>query len=186
MSDCDCAEGRMTAQEAAAELYQLAALMLGDERQAAEVAESTVAQINIDPCAESEASINAARAHLVEAAVSRLSRKEPKAFDAPEGASDPAGCIEDDDLAAAGVSASELAGLLRDPGRGVLRGWLNKLPAAQRTVFVLRAILGWDNATAAAMLSKAVARKWQAGQVSDLFRQALCSLATSLAQTAKA
>lgn len=186
MGDCDCTGGQATAQDAAAELYQLAALMLGDAQQAAEVAEATVAQISIDPCAETKASMSEAREHLVKVAVARLSARDPKAFNVPGGAPGPAGCIEEDDLAAAGVSASELAGLLQDPGRGVLRDWLNKLPTAQRAVFVLRAIMGWDNATAAAILSEAAARDWQAGQVSELFRQALCSLATSLAQTAKA
>lgn len=185
MGDCDCTDGRITAQDAAAELYQLAALMLGDERQAAELAESAVAQTNIDPCAEAEASMNAARAHLVEGAIACLSGAEPKAFNAPTGTG-PAGCIEDDDLASAGLPAGELARLVRDPGRGVLRDWLNKLPAAQRAVFVLRAILGWDNAMASASMTKAVGRPWQPGQVSEAFRQALCSLATSLAQSAAA
>ena len=173
MGDCDCTGGQVTAQDAVAELYQLAALMLGDPRQAAEAAEATVARISIDPCADAKASMNEAREHLVKVAVARLSAREPKAFDPPASASGPAGCIEEDDLAAAGVSASELARLLHDPGRGVLRDWLNKLPAAQRAVFVLRAMMGWDNATAAVMLSEAAARHWQAEQVSELFRQAL-------------
>lgn len=184
MGDCDCADGRMT--DAAAELYQLAALMLGDERLAAELAEATVGQINIDPCAETEASMDAARVQLVEAAVSHLSRTESSAFEAHEAESGRSGCIEDDDLTAAGFSADELAGLLRDPGRGALREWLNRLPAAQRAVFVLRAILGWDSAKAGALLTRVTARSWPPGQVSGLFRQALCSLATSLAHSARA
>lgn len=185
MGDCDCADGRVTAQGAAAELYQLAALILGNEQQAAELAEAAVGQINLDPCAEAKASMDAAQEHLVKAAVSHLSRKKPNAFEAPDAESGRAGCIEDDDLTAAGLSADELAGLLRDPGRGALREWLNRLPLAQRVVFVLRTILGWDSAKTGALLSGATGRSWQPGQVSGSFRQALCSLATSLAQSAR-
>lgn len=180
MSDCECEGGELTAQSVAAELYQLAALLMGGGHQAAELVEAAIAGAQIDPCAEAEASIHGARLQLVEAAVRRLSQADSRAFDTP--ASAPAGgCIEDDDLAAAGVSAGELARMVRDPGRGVLRDWLNRLPVAQRVVFVVRAILGWDNAAAASALSRAAARPWQPGQVSELFRQALCSLASSLA-----
>lgn len=186
MSDCDCADGRLTAQDAAADLYQLAALMLGDERLAAELVEAAVGQVDIDPCAETKASIDAAREHLVKTTVSYLSRTDPSAFEAPEGNSARTGCIEDDDLNAAGISADELAGLLRDPGRGALREWLNRLPVSQRAVFVLRAILGWDNTKAGALLTQASGQDWEPGQVSGLFRQALCSLATSLAHSTRA
>jgi DNA-directed RNA polymerase specialized sigma24 family protein len=118
--------------------------------------------------------------NLVEAAVMRLSHADPLAFEAPAGGESAGGCIEDDDLASAGMSADQLAGMLHGPGRGVLREWLNQLPVAQRAIFVERAVLGWDNAAAAASLTKAAARSWQPRQVSDLFRQALCSLANSL------
>lgn len=187
MVDGDCKDGQLKAQDAAVELYQLAALMLGDESQAAELVEDAVAQTNIDPCAEGDASVRAARLNLVETAVARLSQANPKAFDAPSlSVQHSGGCIEDDDLSSAGISTSQLAGMLSGPGRRTLRDWLNKLPVAQRAIFVERAILGWDNAAAAASLSKAAARNWQPRQVSELFRQALCSLATSLVHAAAA
>jgi len=181
MVDSDCEGGQVKAQDAVVELYQLAALMLGDESQAVELVEDTVAQANIDPCAEADASIRAARQNLVETAVARLSQADPKAFEAPTLSGElSGGCIEDDDLSSTGISTSQLAEMLSDPGRHTLRGWLNMLPVAQRAIFVERAILGWDNAAAAASLSKAAARNWQPRQVSEMFRQALCSLATSL------
>jgi hypothetical protein len=65
-----------------------------------------------------------------------------------------------------------------------LRDWLNQLPAAQRAIFIERAILGWDNAAVAASLNNAVSRNWQPRQVSEVFRQALCSLANSLVHSA--
>jgi DNA-directed RNA polymerase specialized sigma24 family protein len=179
MADSDCNGGRVTVHDAAMELYQQAALMLGDETQAVELVEAVVAQTSIDPCAEAEASVDAARRNLAVAAVARLSQSDPKAFDVPEH-TDHAGCIEDDDLSSAGISASQLAEMVSGPGHRALRNWLNKLPVAQRAIFVERAILGWDNATVAASLSKAASRNWQPSRVSELFRQALCSLATSL------
>ncbi|MGC2164073.1 MAG: hypothetical protein WA634_19400 [Silvibacterium sp.] len=187
MVDSDCKDGQLKAQDAAVELYQLAALMLGDESQAAELVEDAVAKTNIDPCAEGDASVHAARLNLVETAVARLSQANPKAFDTPSLSGEPSGgCIEDDDLSSAGISTSQLAEMLSGPGRRTLRDWLNKLPVAQRAIFVERAILGWDNAAAAASLSRAAARNWQPRQVSELFRQALCSLATSLVHAAAA
>jgi hypothetical protein len=186
MADSDCADARATVHETAAELYQIAALMMGDESQAVEVVETAVAKTNVDPCADGEASVQAARLTLVETAVARLSEVDPDAFDAPSLSGSSGGCIEDDDLSSAGISASQLAGMLTGPGRRTLRDWLDKLPMAQRAIFVERAVLGWDNDAAAASLTKGAARNWQPGQVSELFRQALCSLATSLVHAAAA
>lgn len=187
MANSDCEGGRSRAHDTAVELYQLAALMLNDESQAAELVEATVAQANIDPCADVDASVQAARLNLVETALARLSRAHPTAFDAPVPSGEASGaCIEGDDLSSAGISAGQLAGMVNGPGRRTLRDWLEKLPVAQRAIFVERAILGWDNAAAAASLSRAVARNWQPRQVSEIFRLALCSLATSLAHSAAA
>ncbi|HUY80265.1 MAG TPA: hypothetical protein VMU92_00880 [Acidobacteriaceae bacterium] len=187
MADSDCQDAQAKVHEAAGELYQIAALMMGDESQAVELVETAVAETRIDPCAEANASVEAARQVLVESAVSRLSKADPKAFDIPLHMENASGnCIDGDDLASTGISASQLARIVNGPERGRLRDWLNKLPVAQRTIFVERAILGWDNAAAAASLNKAAAHDWQPRQVSELFRQALCSLATSLVHAAAA
>ena len=185
MADGDCQDTRAKVQEAAGELYQIAALMMGDEAQAVELVEATVSEAKIDPCAEADASVKAARQTLVEAAVSRLSKADPSSFDVPATTQQVSGhCIDEDDLASAGISSSQLAKMMSGGERGRLRDWLNKLPVAQRTIFVERAVLGWDNAAAATLLSKAAARDWQPAQVSEMFRQALCSLATSLVHAA--
>ena len=185
MAGTDCHGGHITAHDAAVELYQIAALFSGgDETQAVELVESAVAQTTIDPCADAQASVYATRVTLVETAVARLNQADPRAFDLPASSGNAGGCIEDDDLASTGISASQLAGMLSGTGRRTLREWLNKLPAAQRAIFVERAVLGWDNTTAAASLSKAVSRNWQPRQVSEVFRQALCSLANSLVHSA--
>lgn len=181
----DCAQQRSTARSAAAELYQLAALMLGDDSQAAEVVEAAVARVETDPCADAEASFEAARLHLMETAVSRLNQADPQAFTAPALPVASSGCIEGDDLTLAGISTDQLAGMVNGPERGMLRGWLNKLSAVQRIVFIQRAILGWDNAAAATLLGRAASGNWQPGQVGEVFRQALCSLATSLVSSSQ-
>ncbi len=179
----DCEGGLLKAQDTAVELYQLAALMLGNESEALNLVESTVAQVDVDPCAEEEAAVDAARHHLIEAAVARMKQIDPQAFVAPAPADGPVvSCIEEDDLSAAGISSSQMAELIGGAGRGDLRVWLEKLPLAQRAVFVQRAVLGWDNGTTAASLDTGTGAKpaWSAQQVSGMFRQALCSLANSL------
>jgi hypothetical protein len=124
----DCEDSVQKVQETAAELYQLAALMLGDEGEAVSLVESTVADVDVDPCASEEAAVDTARHHLVEAAVARMNEAEPGAFAAPVFAEAPAACIEDEDLAAAGISAAQLAELLKGAGNGnQLRHWLDQL-----------------------------------------------------------
>lgn len=189
MPNGDFQDARTRVQDAAGELYQLAALMMGNESEAVELVEAAVAQIRIDPCAEADASVREAGRALVSTAVARLSKEDPSAFEAPLFLGSAAGpCIEQDDLASAGFTPAQLTRLLSGPERGRLRDWLNHLSVVQRAIFVERAILGWDNATAAASFNDSASRKWQPGQVGELFRQALCSLASSIvhAATAKA
>lgn len=121
----------------------------------------------------------------VETAVLRLTEADPQAFAAPVLPVATGGCIENDDLASAGVSADQLAGMVNGPGRRTLRGWLNKLSAVQRVIFIQRAILGWDNAAAAKLLGTNARGNWQPRQVGEIFRQALCSLATSLVSSSR-
>lgn len=162
----DCRAGRLRAQSAVAGLYQLAALLVGDERQAASLVELAVARTDTDPCADAEASIKAAQVALVEAAVRELRRADPAALDAPALESGTGGCIEGDDVSVSGLASDAQ----------VLRDGLNKLSPVQRVVFVSRAILGWDSVSSAALLG----RGWKAAQVSEVFRQALCSVSSSL------
>ncbi len=189
MADGDCGgEGLLKAQDTAIELYQLAALMLGREDEALNLVEETVSQAEVDPCAQQDEAVDATRHQLIEAAVARMSQGDPQAFVAPaSGLAHPSSCIGDDeDLSAAGITPEQLAELVSGSGREQMRVWLDQLPLAQRAIFVQRAVLAWDNNTTAATLRNAAGERsaWGADQVSDLFRQALCSLATSLVQSA--
>lgn len=188
--DNDCTgAGLAKAQDAAFELFQVAALMLGSEADALNLVEQTVSQVEIDPCAQAEVTTAEVRRQLVEAAVARMQQSNPQAFLAPP-ASDQGSdtCIEGDDLSSAGITQAELAELLGGTGRDEMRAWLERLPLAQRAIFVQRAVLGWDNEATAKTLKPASnpGAGWQPRQVSDVFRQALCSLATSLVHSATA
>ncbi len=173
----------------AEELFQLASLLLGSGRRALPLIESALATMEIDPCLDPERAREQARRAVVRAALVQLAREQPAAFSsyaAPAGGPDP--CVHDDDLQAAGVTADELHTWLEQRGEGELhrpaRAWLERLPPAERAVFVQRAVLGQGNEAAAKLLREAggdEARGWTPEKVSNLFRRALCSLANSLA-----
>jgi hypothetical protein len=68
-----------------------------------------------------------------------------------------------------------------------VRTWLASLPAAMRTIFVLRAVAGFTTAETIALLKAHGGPKaagWSPDAVRELFRQGLCSLASQLLQAA--
>jgi DNA-directed RNA polymerase specialized sigma24 family protein len=184
----DCSgKGLLKVQDTAVELYQLAALMLGNEDDALALVEQTVSQAEIDPCEQEDVAADLVRHQLVGAAVARMKQNNPQGFLAPAATDgDHVTCIEGDDLSAAGITSEELAELVSGAGREEMRAWLEQLPVAQRAIFVQRAVLGWGNGETAHTLEQASGggSVWQPQQVSDVFRQALCSLATSLVHSA--
>lgn len=184
MGNQGCSE--VLVQDTAARLFQTAALLLGDGDEAVRLVEETMAGAEVDPCAEGSKATAVLQNQLVHAAIRELSQREPGSFAAAETSGGNALCIDDDDLSAAGVSPAQLTELLEGPGRGRLRNWLEHLPPAQRAIFVERAMLGQDNIATAQTLRSAggeIASGWTSDKVSDVFRQALCSLANSLAHS---
>lgn len=173
----------------AAELFQLASLLVGDGPSAAPLIESSLSNMEIDPCLDPEAAREQARTHVVRAALGLLAAQSPAEFAARTEGDIGSSCIEDDDLLAAGVSPAQLRGWLEGQGNGELRRelrqWLESLSPLQRVVFVQRAVLGLGNETVARKLDDASGKsntpQWTAQGVSGVFRQALCSLANSLA-----
>ncbi len=173
----------------AAELFQLASLLVGDEGRALQLIEGSVATMEIDPCLNPEAAKAQARTQVVRDAVAQLVAAQPAMF--AQGAQAFAGhdpCIQDDDLQAAGVTPAQLRAWVDQQGKPELqrglREWLEGLPVAQRAIFVQRAVLGQGNEAAAQLLHEAGGEQgmsWTPQGVSDVFRQALCSLANSLA-----
>ena len=92
--------------------------------------------------------------------------------------------METDDLSAAGITREQLTGLLSGAGRVRMRQWLEGLGPVERSVFVLRAVLGRTGAESAHLLQRATADSWTETHVGGAYRAALCSLASSLVHSA--
>lgn len=174
-------ESVQRAENAAVETWRFAALMLGSETEALRLIESTVASVEIDPCADPSAAGTLVRERVLDAALAIMHGHDPASFSAFP-VSSPSSCLEDE--SADPLSGAELAELVSGTGRSRLREWLNRLTQAQRAVFVQRAVLGQDNAATARAINRfSRPAVWTPDAIGRLFRQALCSLASSLAQT---
>jgi hypothetical protein len=75
--------GQLMAEDTALHLFQIAALMLGDEQEAVSLVEESVARVEADPCAEGTLAYDEARALLVQTAVQRMAGLYPEAFSVP-------------------------------------------------------------------------------------------------------
>ena len=174
----------LMAEDTALQLFQIAALMLGDEQEAVSLVEESVSQVQTDPCAQGTLAYAEARTLLVHTAVQRMAGLYPEAFAVPavQPAAD-AVCIETDDLGAAGLTGEQFSALVAGAGRAGLREWLERLAPALRAIFVLRAVAGQDGEQTAESLRQSGAigaQAWRRDQVGNAYRQALCSLATCL------
>jgi DNA-directed RNA polymerase specialized sigma24 family protein len=184
------AEAReLMAEDTALQLFQIAALMLGDEQEAVSLVEEVVAKVEADPCAEGVLAYAEARTLLVRTAVQRMAGLYPEAFVVPASQPADAVCLETDDLEAAGLSGDQFGALISGAGRAGTREWLERLAPALRAIFVLRAVAGQDGEQTAESLRQSGAtgaQAWRRDQVGTAYRQALCSLASCLlsAQTA--
>ena len=191
MSNQDCGEkgsaGVARAEHTALELFQMASLLVGDQEQALRLVEECVATSDLDPCAAEPGAEDRVRDRLTQSALSWMRERAPESFAVDETPATLGGCVETDDLEAAGISSAKLAEMLSGEQRQKLRNWLDDLPMAQRAVFVLRAVLGRNNEATAEELRRAGGSAgWTADQVSLLFRSALCSLANQLAHAGAA
>ena len=191
MSNQPCSDSAvsLTADRAALEYFQIAALLLGDETQAVSAVETAIRESEIDPCKDPETAHKVVQERVIAAAIRLASKGKEELLAASEGAEHPVSCLEEDDLNAAGISRAQLGELIEGSGRQRMREWLEQLPPALRIVFVLRAISGLcSNRTAELLRENAgsAAGGWNAESVSSTFRQALCSLATLLVQSVQA
>lgn len=172
-------------QNAASDLFQTAAMLLGQEHEAVSVVEEVVAGAEVDPCCDPHTAHREAREHVITASLKRMGQNPAGGLDAElaAGGTSSNTCIESEDLSAAGLTTAQLEALLEGPGRVRLRQWLDLLSPAMRAVFVLRALLGRGNEAAAEALQASGspgAAGWTVATVSQVYRKALCSLATSL------
>ena len=112
-------EAVLKAENAAVEMYRFAALMLGSEAEALSLVESTVAAVDVDPCADPCGAKGLVRERVLDGVLKIMHRQDPRSFeDLP--AKDSAGmCLEDD--GAVPLSGSEITELVSGAGRGTVR-----------------------------------------------------------------
>jgi hypothetical protein len=166
-------------ESAARELYQTAALLIGDQDEATQLVEQSVANVEIDPCAEGDVARNVASRDLIHRTLARVAAKWPAQMH-PTAAADLGGCVETDELSAAGLSREQLDRMLTGVGRSRMRQWLEGLGPVERVVFVLRAVLGRSGTESTELLHEATSEVWTEAHVGGAYRAALCSLASSL------
>jgi len=169
----------------AAGLYSMASMLVGEGEDGVALVETAVATAEVSACQSAVEGRKNSRRALSAAAIEMLEHRTPGSLAAPVGIEPAGGCIEDDDLEAAGVSSDELERMIAGPDRERVRKWLEKLPVALRTVFVLRAVAGFSATETAGLLAEHAGPKaagWTADSVRAVFRQGLCSLASQLLQ----
>lgn len=171
----------------AAGLYSLASMLVGEGEDSIRLVETAVANAEVSTCHDPLVGRMSSRRALSIAALVLLAERNPDSLAAPEGLEPAHTCIEDDDLASAGISTEELESMIGGPDRDRVRNWLASLPTAVRTVFVLRAVAGFPAAETAELLKAhggVQAAGWTPEAVREVFRQGLCSLASQLIHAA--
>ncbi|HEY3628211.1 MAG TPA: hypothetical protein VGL00_18120 [Terracidiphilus sp.] len=167
----------------AAGLYSLASMLVGEGEDSMRLVETAVAKAEVSACSSAEAAHRASRVALATAAIELLAGRDPKGLAAPENLEHAVTCIEDDDLDAAAEARESMERMIAGPDRDRVRAWLESLPTALRTIYVLRAVAGCSAADTAGLLCAhggPRAAGWTPEAVRELFRQALCSLASQL------
>jgi hypothetical protein len=160
-------------------------MLVGEGEDSARLVETAIANGEVSACQDAEQARRSSRRVLCGPALEILEQRNPGCLAAPQGLQAVATCIEDDDLAAAGVSSEELERMIAGPDRDRMRNWLASLPTDLRTIFALRAVAGLTAAETASLLAEHGGPKaagWTPDAVRELFRQALCSLASQLIQ----
>lgn len=167
----------------AAGLYSLASMLVGEGEDSIRLVETAVATAEVSACSSAEQARRSSRVALATAAVELLGKRDPEGLAAPTDLEPAVTCIEDDDLDAAAEAREAMERMIAGPDRDRVRTWLESLPAALRTIYVLRAVAGLSAVDTATLLRahgglRAVG--WRPEAVRELFRQGLCSLASQL------
>ena len=167
----------------AAGLYSMASMLVGEGEDSIRLVETAVANADLTATSSAEEARHSSRLALATAAVELIAGRDPESLAAPEALQRAVTCIEDDDLDAAAEAREAMERMIAGPDRDRVRNWLESLPTALRTIFVLRAVAGLTTAETAGLLADhggPLAAGWNADEVRELFRQGLCSLASQL------
>jgi hypothetical protein len=173
----------------AAGLYHVASMLVGEGEESIRLVETAVTNAEVSVCENAEQARRSGRRALCAEAIKVLERRSPGCLAPPQGLEPASTCIEDDDLDAASSYGEELQKMMAGPDKDRVREWLASLPTEQRTIFVLRAVAGLTSAetnVALAANGGPGAAGWTADAVREIFRQALCSLASQLIHSTNA
>jgi hypothetical protein len=167
----------------AAKLYNIASMLVGEGEESIELVEAAVAHSEVTCCNSAAQAALSSKRILAREALAHIAAGDAEALVAPESLEHAQTCIEDDDLDAAGAAGEEFERIIAGPGRDRVKAWIESLPTAMRTVFVLRAVGGIAAPETAALLAAYGGPKaagWSADAVREVFRQGLCGLASQL------
>ena len=167
----------------AAGLYSLASMLVGEGEDSIALVETAVATAEVSAGSSAEEARRSSRLALTKAAIELLAQRNPLDIAAPLNLEHAVTCIEDDDLDAAAEARESMERMISGPDRDRVRAWLESLPTALRTIYVLRAVAGFSAAETANLLAEhggTHAAGWTPEAVRELFRQGLCSLASQL------
>ena len=167
----------------AAGLYSFASMLVGEGEDSIGLVETAVATAEVSACSTAEQARRSGQLGLASAAFELLAKRDPRGLAAPEDLQHAVTCIEDDDLDAAAEARESMERMIAGPDRDRVRAWLESLPTAMRTIYVLRAVAGFSAPETAGLLAAHAgprAAGWTPEAVRELFRQALCSLASQL------
>ncbi|HEV2323882.1 MAG TPA: hypothetical protein VGS10_08020 [Terracidiphilus sp.] len=169
----------------AAGLYTLASMLVGEGEDSVRLVETAIANVPASVTQDPAAGRKQCRRALCGAAIELLAQRNPAALAAPENLQSAGGCIDNEDLDAAAESRVEFERMIAGPERGRVRRWLADLRPDLRTVFVLRVSAGFTPKETADLLvanGGPQAAGWTPEAVREIFRQALCSLASQVLQ----
>jgi hypothetical protein len=167
----------------AAGLYSLASMLVGEGEDSIGLVETAVTNADVSSGSTAEQARRSSRLALANAAVELIAQRDPEGLAAPEDLEHAVTCIENDDLDAAAEAREAMERMIAGPDRDRVRTWLESLPTALRTIYVLRAVAGLSAADTAGLLAAhggPLAAGWTPEAVRELFRQGLCSLASQL------
>ena len=182
--DCtDCNDSDLF-ESVARELYQTAALFVGDENEAMQLVEETVASVEMDPCADGDAARSAANRDLVQRALARVAALRPAQMH-PSAAADLGGCVETDDLSAAGITRRAIGwpALRQLAARACGSGWRDWGRWSAAYLCCARCWAATEPSPPNCC-SRRRAIPWTETHVGGAYRAALCSLASSLVHSA--
>jgi hypothetical protein len=173
----------------AAGLYSMASMLVGEGEDSVRLVETAIATAEVSACDDAAQARKSSRLALCRVALEVLDRRDPGSLAAPLNLQATTTCIQDEDLDTGEVSSDELAKLISGPEKDRVRRWLSGLEPAFRVVFVLRAVAAFTSAEVAELLAAhggPAAFGWTAADVREVFRQALCSLASQVIHAANA